>query len=175
MAGDEKFDDFARSLATSRAAAGLSRRGVLRGIVAGAFGGLAVGGVAGAQTRASATGPGLANCIRFCKSVFGTSRGYTICVQQARRHTGLCYSCGPESAVGTQPICCAKNSSGYCADYSDTGCCASGTVCQNGSCVQICSAQGDPCHIDADCCPNSGLTCVPYSSVNLCEINTSGP
>lgn len=158
MSGRQDFDQLARSVATGGVGHGISRRSVLRGVVAGTFGSLLL------SHGARAAGADH-SCDVFCASVFGkNTRGAKLCVQHAAQRTGLCYTCGPASAGGTQQVCCPENSSGHCLDYSSTTCCTQGSVCQNGACVPVCGGSYAPCNQDSDCC--SGLLCVFSASSN---------
>src|SRR5947208_3338442 len=119
------FDEVTKAIATAT-----SRRQALRRI-AGIVGGTALAGLF----------PGLAladnsACAHFCASVFGADTpAASQCTSDAAHHTGLCYTCGPASPGGTQPICCPQNPDGTCTSYSSATCCGSGQTCQNGACV----------------------------------------
>ena len=125
------FDDLTKAVATSN-----SRRQALRRIVGILFGGT-VGGVALAELTpgvALAAG-GNSDCAHFCNAVFapGSARGQ--CKDDAAHGTGLCYTCGPKSPGGSQPICCPEDSNGQCTSYSSATCCSGEQICQNGTCV----------------------------------------
>jgi len=125
------FDEMTRVLATST-----SRRQALRRI-AGMLAGGAVGGAALAEFSpgvALADG-GNSDCAHFCNAIFapGSARGQ--CKDDAAHGTGLCYTCGPKSAGGSQAICCSTNADGTCTSYSSATCCGSGQTCQSGTCV----------------------------------------
>ena len=118
------FDDVTKALATAT-----SRRQALRRI-GGILGGTALAGLF----------PGLAladnsACAHFCNSVFGPGPDRGKCKSDAAHGTGLCYTCGPASPGGTQPICCPQNPDGTCTSYSSATCCGSGQTCTNGTCV----------------------------------------
>src|SRR5258708_6827005 len=127
-----KFDAVTKALATPS-----SRRRALRRI-GGILGGTVLAGwlpgVALADTSA---------CAHFCASVFGADTpAADQCTSDAAHHTGLCYTCGPASQGGTQPICCPENSSGQCTSYSSATCCTSLEICFQGSCFQGCFTAG---------------------------------
>lgn len=160
MFGQRGFDDLARSLAARDTA--VSRRGVLKGVAAGTFGSLLVGG------SAQAAGAGKSGCAAFCSQVFGPDTAATTqCIKQAKLGAGLCYTCGPGNAGGTQSICCTRNSGGFCSSYSSATCCVSGTVCQSGVCAAICAGSGDACTTDPDCCGE--LTCQGAGCAGACS------
>ena len=150
-----KFDELTKAIATAT-----TRRQALRRI-GGILGGTALAGLF----------PGLAladnsACAHFCVAVFGDDTPAAIqCATDAAHHTGLCYSCGPASPGGTQPICCPQNPNGTCASYSSATCCSGGQFCQNGTCVSCfpCVPAGAACAADCQCCVNSGPgVCVDY-------------
>jgi len=150
------FDDLTKVLATST-----SRRQALRRIAGILFGGT-VGGAALAELSpgiALADG-GNSDCAHFCNAVFapGSARGQ--CKSDAAHGTGLCYTCGPKSAGGSQPICCSTDSNGQCTSYSSATCCDTGLclTCSNGTCVSTCD-------------PNLCLTCSSGTCISTC--NTS--
>jgi len=109
-----KFDEVTKAFATST-----SRRQALRRI----------GGILGGTVLAGLV-PGLAlannsACAHFCASVFGADTpAASQCTSDAAHHTGLCYTCGPASSGGTQPICCPENPDGTCTSYSSATCCS---------------------------------------------------
>jgi hypothetical protein len=118
------FDDLTKSLATPS-----SRRQALRRI-----GGMLSGAILASLPFGHALADN-SDCAHFCNSVFapGPARGQ--CKSDAAHGTGLCYSCGPASPGGTQPICCPQNPDGTCTSYSSATCCSHGQVCQGGTCV----------------------------------------
>jgi hypothetical protein len=131
-----RFDEFTKALATPT-----SRRQALRRI----------GGILGGTTLAGLF-PRLASadnsaCAHFCASVFGantTAAGQ--CTSDAAHGRGLCYTCGPASHGGTQPMCCPKDANGFCSSYTTATCCGSSATCLHDA-----------------CCPNSlvcGTTCL---------------
>jgi hypothetical protein len=87
------------------------------------------------STTTTTSQPGNSDCAHFCNSVFGPGPERGRCKSDAAHHTGLCYTCGPASPHGTQPICCTKNSNGTCTSYSSATCCSGGKVCTGGICV----------------------------------------
>ena len=128
------FDDLTRRLASTT-----SRRSAFRRIA----GMLAGGTVGGAALAALSPGVALADggnsdCAHFCNAIFapGDARGQ--CKDDAAHGTGLCYTCGPKASGGSQPICCATDSNGFCTSYSSATCCSSGQTCAGGTCVFGC-------------------------------------
>lgn len=154
------FDDLTKAIATAT-----SRRQALRRI-GGILGGTALAGLF----------PGLAladnsACAHFCTSVFGgNTPGQAQCASDAAHHTGLCYTCGPASPGGAKPICCPQNSNGTCTSYSSATCCSGDQVCQNGTCVTPCTANGGHCTQDSQCC--SGM-CDEYSGTCTSLVTTT--
>jgi hypothetical protein len=143
---EDRFDDVARVVASST-----SRRQVLK-IAAGATVGVlfARSGTALASNSA---------CAHFCNDVFGEgTAAQSQCASQGAHHTGLCYSCGPNSpggGISPSAICCTRNSGGHCTTYSSATCCPTGQTCQNGTCAAVCSPIGTPCPTvgpDSHCC-----------------------
>ena len=134
-----------------------------------------MGGILGG-TALAALFPGLAfasnsACAHFCASVFGAgTKAAGQCTSDAAHGKGLCYTCGPASSGGTQPICCPENPNGTCTSYSSATCCTSTQTCQADGTCQACRTCFDPFCSDADpCCP--GLQCCaigPNSSVGFC-------
>lgn len=145
------IDDLARA-----AAGGLSRRAVLRRLAAGIAGGTLVALLPGAA-RAQLSEA----CRGFCLENFtGADRGKCL-ADAARGGGGLCQACAGNLAnlcrplTGDEPgVCCAAgqhcNSEGRCVPPIQnsgitcpagttfcgfSGCCPSGTVCQNDVCV----------------------------------------
>jgi hypothetical protein len=109
------FDDL-----TKRLSATTSRREAMRllggTLAAGAFGTLLPG-------RARAAGGGNSSCAHFCESVFGENTpAAEQCASDATKKRGLCYTCGPASPGGSQPICCPTNPDGTCTSYSSATC-----------------------------------------------------
>jgi hypothetical protein len=134
-----KFDDLTKALATPT-----SRRQALRRI-GGILGGTALAGLLPGVALADNSA-----CAHFCASVFGADTpAADQCTSDAAHGTGLCYTCGPASPGGTQPICCPENGSGQCTSYSSATCCSGGRVCQNGGC---CLPINGRCNVDSDCC-----------------------
>jgi hypothetical protein len=121
-----KFDAFTKALATST-----SRREAFRRIGA-ILGGTALVGLIPGVALADNSA-----CAHFCNAVFGPGPDRGKCTSDAAHGTGLCYTCGPSSPGGTQPICCPENSDGTCTSYSSATCCSDGTVCMSGSCVTL--------------------------------------
>ena len=118
------FDELTKTLATAT-----SRRQALRRI-GGILGGTALAGLFPGLALASNS-----NCAHFCNAVFGGDTPASAqCATDAAHGTGLCYSCGPASLGGSQPICCQENPDGTCSSYSGTTCCGSSATCLNGSC-----------------------------------------
>lgn len=128
------FDTLTKAVATST-----SRRQALRRI-AGILAGGTLGGAALAELSpgVALAGGGNSDCAHFCNAIFapGSDRGQ--CKSDAAHGTGLCYSCGPKSSGGSQPICCSQNSNGQCTSYSSATCCSSGQTCTSGTCVAAC-------------------------------------
>jgi hypothetical protein len=164
MGGSQQLDDAARSLA--RDGSGVSRRSVLRGVVAGTFGSVAFSKVAFAR------GGHGSGCTGFCNEVFGKgTEAASSCIQDAMDGTGLCYTCGPASTAGTRSICCTRDRTGHCSEYGGATCCGSGYVCQDGNCRQVCAGANQPCAEDSDCCgelicggaavSSGGMVCIP--------------
>lgn len=136
-----RFDELTKTLATAT-----SRRQALQRI-GGTLTGVVLASLLPGRALASPK-----TCTSFCLSVFGAGTSAARqCITDASQHMGLCYSCGPASAAGTQPICCSQNSSGHCTSYSSATCCTSGLTCQNGQCVTA----GCP----TDCTKLSNGTC----------------
>jgi hypothetical protein len=120
------FDDLAKKLSAAP-----TRRQTLR-LIAGTLAAGALSALLPGRARAA----GNSACASFCNSVFGAeTKAAGQCISDAAHHKGLCYTCGPASAGGTQPICCPTNNSGFCASYAGATCCSSGQICQNGACV----------------------------------------
>src|SRR2546425_9055631 len=108
------FDDLTKALATST-----SRRQAFRRFAGILFGGT-VGGVALAELTpgVALAGGGNSDCAHFCNAIFapGPARGQ--CKDDAAHGTGLCFTCGPKSAGGSQAICCPTDAGGQCTSYS---------------------------------------------------------
>ena len=129
-----KFDDLSKALATAT-----SRRQALRRI-GGILGGTALAGLFPGLVSA---GGGNSACAQFCASVFGAdtpAAGH--CTSDAAHQKGLCYTCGPASSAGTQPICCSENPDGTCTSYSTATCCGQSEFCSQGVCVEGCFTAG---------------------------------
>jgi hypothetical protein len=133
---DERLDDLARVLATTT-----SRRTILKAALA-----TAVGAVFSSHSdTAWGAGAGKNGCAQFCNQVFGEDTPATRqCIQDAKRGTGLCYTCGPGAPAGTQSICCTTNGGGFCASYASATCCSEGQTCSGGVCISYygCSPYG---------------------------------
>jgi len=127
-----KFEAFTKALATPN-----SRRQALRRI-GGILGGTALAGLLPEVALADNSA-----CAHFCNSVFGgDTPAADQCAHDAAHHTGLCYTCGPASPGGTQPICCPENPNGTCTSYSSATCCTIEEVCFQGSCLPDCFTAG---------------------------------
>ena len=184
-----RFDELTKVLATPT-----SRRQALKAIAATALGGLFVrldSGIALASISA---------CAHFCAATFGPATpAASQCTSDAAHHKGLCYTCGPASPGGTQPICCTTNASGFCSSYSSATCCSSSGQCCNGStCVATCSGTGcnecgsvllsngtcaKPCNDNTNCeggfclpeTNGSGSFCSNFRSLDVCPTGTGCP
>jgi hypothetical protein len=153
------FDDLTKALATPS-----SRRQALQRI-----GGMLTGAIVATWPFGHALADN-SDCAHFCNSVFdpGPARGQ--CKSDAAHGTGLCFTCGPASPGGTQPICCPQNSDGTCTSYSSATCCSDGQVCQDGMCVTPtttttpppCQGVNGSCVNTSDCC--TGLFCEDQTS-----------
>lgn len=127
----DTFDEITKILATSP-----SRRQALRRIAGLLFGGTMGGGILTTLSPGVALASGgNSDCAHFCNAIFppGPDRGQ--CKSDAAHGIGLCYTCGPKSPGGSQPICCSTDSNGQCTSYSSATCCVSGQTCQSGICV----------------------------------------
>jgi hypothetical protein len=152
------FDDLTKALAAAP-----SRRQALRWI-GGILTGVSLAGIAPGVALADNSA-----CAHFCNSVFdpGPDRGQ--CTSDAAHGTGLCYTCGPASPGGNQPICCPENPDGTCTSYSSATCCTSGKVCQKNQCVDMCrDGIKDGQETDVDC---GGPVCNPCQNGKNCLIN----
>jgi hypothetical protein len=146
-----RFDDLTKALATPA-----SRRRVLRRI-----GGTLTGAILASLLPGRVLADNSA-CAHFCASVFGADTpAANQCISDAAHGTGLCYTCGPASPSGTQPMCCSKNTGGTCTSYRGATCCPSGSVCSGGQCINMCTdGIQDGQETDTDCggpnCPRCG-------------------
>jgi hypothetical protein len=144
---DERFDKFTKALARPA-----TRRQALRGIV---------GTVVGAALATFAPDRALATnrtCAMFCATVFGADTpAADQCTGDAAHQTGLCFTCGPASPGGTKPICCPKNSGGFCSSYSTATCCSSGQLCCGDTCATCPS--GGVCSGTSCVCPSGTTNC----------------
>jgi hypothetical protein len=121
-----RFDELTKALASST-----SRRQALRRI-GGILGGTALAGLFPGLALA---GGGNSACAQFCASVFGADTPAAgQCTSDAAHQRGLCYTCGPASSAGTQPICCPENPNGTCTSYSSATCCGQFEFCFQGVC-----------------------------------------
>jgi hypothetical protein len=148
-----KFDELTKALATST-----SRRQALKTIAATTIGGiLGLGGIGSAFAKNM-------TCAQWCAAVFGDNTpADEQCSADAAHHTGLCYSCGPQSPGGgvtPSSICCTRTSSGYCTSYSSATCCGSSATCLNGSCCANANVCGSTC-LAAPCDSSQCLKCDP--------------
>lgn len=159
---EQRFDDLARLVAQKT-----SRRQVLKVLAGAALGGMF------ANRLSPALAAGAGGCATYCNQVFGEDTAATTqCIQDAKRGTGLCYTCGPASTgggVSPSSICCTRNSSNYCTSYSGSGgatCCSSSQTCTNGTCTAVCTtAYQGPCTSSSQCCqPTKGTAiCSNYA------------
>src|ERR1051326_8578828 len=122
------FDELTKALATAT-----SRRQALKTIAATTLGSIfGLGGIGTALAKNM-------TCAQWCAAVFGDNTpADEQCSSYAAHHTGLCYSCGPQSpggGVSPSSMCCSRNSREYCTSYSSATCCSGGQTCQNGACV----------------------------------------
>ncbi len=103
-------------------------------------------------------------CAQWCAAVFGDNTpADEQCSAAAAHHTGLCYSCGPQSSgggVAPSSICCTRNSSGYCSSYSNATCCGSSATCLGGSCCANANVCGSTC-LAAPCAASQCQKCDP--------------
>jgi hypothetical protein len=68
---------------------------------------------------------------------------------------------GCETPLGTDTDCAA------CGDACDA---AADEVCQNGLCVEVCTASGETCHSHGDCCSSwCDVTCTPLPCADVGE------
>src|SRR6266571_8124362 len=146
------FDDLTRTVASTTSRRGAFWR-IARMVVGGTVGGAAL---AGLSPRVALADSGNSDCAHFCNAVFapGDARGQ--CKDDAAHGTGLCFTCGPKSTGGSQPICCPTDSGGQCTSYSSATCCGSGQSCQSGTCVATCPVLSNGtsvqcCTSDSDC------------------------
>jgi hypothetical protein len=150
-----RFDDLTKALASAT-----SRRQALKTIAATTIGGiLGLGGIGSAFAKNM-------TCAQWCAAVFGDNTpADEQCSADAAHHTGLCYSCGPQSPGGgvtPSSICCTRTSSGYCTSYSSATCCGSSATCLNGSCCANANVCGSTC-LAAPCDSSQCLKCDPTS------------
>jgi hypothetical protein len=76
---------------------------------------------------------GLGKCIRFCRQTFGShTPASRVCIDQARKHTGLCFECGPAAPRSSHmalcgSVCCPEgncvhvNGSAVCVGVNGVG------------------------------------------------------
>lgn len=150
---EKRFDDLVR-LVGGRT----SRRQVLKALIASTIGAAFLRIDPGVALASNAA------CAQFCIAVFG---GDTVaqsqCAAAGAHHQGLCYTCGPNSpggGVAPSDICCDRNSSGFCSDYSSASCCGSDQICVGGTCMS------------ASTCSNPGNECTG-AGFNNCETNSN--
>src|SRR5262245_32752409 len=153
-----KFDELTKVLATAS-----SRRQALRRI-GGILGGTALAGLFPGVALADNSA-----CAHCCSTVFGgDTPAQAQCTSDAAHHTGLCYTCGPASPGGTQPICCQENPDGTCTSYSSATCCSSDQICSNGQCVTPTTTTPPPAQFQATCVCNDGTVltqgCTDFTS-----------
>jgi hypothetical protein len=154
---DERFDELTRSLADR-----VSRRGMLKMLVATAVGGILVRSQSGRVLADNS------DCAHFCNANFaGEDRGD--CKSDGAHGTGLCHSpCGPEGRGGT--LCGGPA-------YASTTCCATGSsVCLNNACCTptTCAALGATCGQVPDGCGRtlSCGACAASQCLTCAENNT---
>src|SRR5215471_19279260 len=156
-----RFDELTKALATAT-----SRRQALRRI-GGILGGTALAGLFPGVALADNSA-----CAHFCSTVFGgDTPAQAQCTSDAAHHTGLCYTCGPASPGGTQPICCQENPDGTCSSYSGATCCGSSATCLNGSCCANANVCGSTC-LAAPCSSSQCQKCDPTSG--SCQSTCTG-
>jgi hypothetical protein len=156
-----RFDELTKALATAT-----SRRQALRHM-GGILAGTAVAGLFPGLAFASNSA-----CTTFCNAVFGAeTKAAGKCISDAAHGKGLCYTCG--SSTPASSVCCTRNSSGFCSNYSPTLPCSCGAnqTCQNGTCVTPCTANGGTCRGNSDCCSGncSNGICCGSGRVGLCN------
>jgi hypothetical protein len=162
---DQRFDDLTRSLANR-----VSRRQILKVLVASAVGGILIRSGGG---DAFAEG-GNSDCAHWCNEHFppGPDRGE--CKSNAAHDTGLCHSpCGPDGSGGT--LCGGPA-------YASTTCCATGSatpVCKSGVCAAACVTLSNgtcakPCSGPSDC-PGSGCFCQATPDGRFCAAPVGAP
>lgn len=148
---DEKFDDLAK-----RVARPISRRQVVKTLVATTIGGLFI---------RSGTGEAFADnssCAHFCNATFppGPDRGR--CKSDGAHGQGLCATpCATSPPGGT--VCAAAQG------YANTTCCVSGQNCVNGTCAGVCTGPSlDACSFGAACSGQAAVCggCGCYSTVS---------
>jgi hypothetical protein len=149
---EQHFDDLARLVAQKT-----SRRQVLKVLAGAALGGMF------ANRLSPALAAGAGGCAKYCNQVFGEDTAATTqCIQDAKKGTGLCYTCGPMGSGGT--LCGGPS-------YSTTTCCSGSTsVCTSGTCTGTC---GDGCSsMGCATCSSGTCTCV-YPAVGITTINNT--
>jgi hypothetical protein len=136
----ERFDDLTRALATST-----SRRQFLKTLAGGAAGGLL-----------ALLGIGEAAADDTCKPNGKKCRKNAQCCSN-NCVSGTCAAC-PSGQRLCNGSCIPQND---CCTNAD---CASDQICQNGTCVTPCTANGGICGGDGDCCSgncSNGFCCDP--------------
>lgn len=152
---DQRFDTLAKRLAGP-----ISRRQVLKAIVATALGGLLLRSGSGAALADNS------DCAHFCNAIYPSGDAQGHCKSDAARGHGVCTQCGPAAPVGHPNVCGVGTNTAFCCPPEQPSC------CDNRSCLDL---QTDLTHCGTcdNACPpapaNATEQCVAGACTFVCN------